>query len=89
MTSGTKRKVSAPSKGLKWQNRFTALIVEEELDVAPSLSRNKCQVIVMGDSLLQGTGAPVNSTIHLRQVCCLLGTSIWGAVEELLKLIWL
>lgn len=59
MTFGTKRKVSAPSKGLKWQNRFTALIVEEELDVAPRFSRNKCHVIGMGDSLLQGTEAPM------------------------------
>jgi len=42
----------------------------------------------MGDSLLQGTGAPIHQPNQSsREACCLLGARIWDAVKELLKLI--
>lgn len=48
----------------------------------------KLKVIVMGDSLLQGTEAPVCLPDQSpREVCCLLGTRVQEIVEGLWKLV--
>ena len=71
VTSGTKRKAPVPPKGLQLQNRFTALKVEEDPHVPTSkgpgppnpkpckTTRKKQRIIVMGQSLLRGTEAPI------------------------------
>ena len=46
-------------------------------------------MILMGDSLLQGTEAPLcQPGLSSRQVCCLPGSQVWDVVEGLLKLAW-
>ena len=44
-------------------------------------------MILMGDSLLQGTEAPLcQAGLSCREVCCLPGAQVWDVVEGLLKL---
>ena len=71
VTFGTRRKVPAPPQNLQLQNRFSALIANKSLGpllkkapkpakLEPCRStRRKQQVIVMGDSLLSETKAPI------------------------------
>lgn len=84
MTSDTRRKVPAPPNDLQLHNRFTVFIADEKLGVlsngAPLMAwldplrttRRKQVVIVVEDSLLQGTESPHD--LSLREVCSFLGT---------------
>ena len=50
-------------------------------------TRRKQRVILMGESLLQGTEAPLcQPGLSCREVCCLPGAQVWDVVEGLLKL---
>ena len=52
-------------------------------------TRRKQRVILMGESLLQGTEAPLcQPGLSCREVCCLPGAQVWDVVEGLLKLTW-
>lgn len=68
MTSGTEKVAPAPPEDLQLRNWFTALKAEEVLsseaseatDAEPfKATRMKRRVIVVGNSLLRGTEAPI------------------------------
>ncbi|XP_068782230.1 uncharacterized protein [Struthio camelus] len=100
VTSRRRRKALAPPQDLPLKNKFSALQAEEELGMAPREAtgladpvpcrnpRKKRRVIVVGDSLLQGTEAPIcRPDLLSREVCCLPGARIRDVMERLPRLV--
>ncbi|XP_068784552.1 uncharacterized protein [Struthio camelus] len=99
-TSRRRRKALAPPQDLPLKNKFSTLQAEEELGMAsreatgltdPVLCGNtwkKRRVIVVGDSLLQRTEAPIyRPDLLSREVCCLPGARIRDVMERLPRLV--
>lgn len=87
--SGTRKMIPTPPADLQLWNRFRVSLAEQGLGASDPAepeprwsTRRKLQVIVLSDSLLQGTEAPVcRPDLLSQEVCCLPGPQIQDVVD--------
>lgn len=99
VTCGTRISLHSPSSCVPARNRCEALAVDKtneqdsQKETAPaahtkSCKRKKHPVLLVGDSLLRGTEAPIcRPDIQSGEVCCLSGAKIWDVTERLPQLV--
>ena len=98
VTHGNRISLHSPSSCVPTSNRYEALAVdktneqESQGETTPAAHtkshKRKQRVLVVGDSLLRGTEAPIcRPDIQSREACCLPGTKIRDITERLPQLV--